>query len=682
MESLPPVRMAMHKLGRLVFWAATQQKVQNSRARWIFHETSTPSDGSDLDSIREPRTLLNQGRCFASVCTATLWRLFNMYTSRQLLSLILLATFAAGAVAEESVPPSTPPVAAEIGAVVQVPSFKDIRYLPRTLDDLGKHKACLLYFFSNTCPVAQRYTGVLLELEKVYAPQGVQFVAVNASPADSIMDMAQYGLDYGITFPIVKDTHGDVSRALGITRTPEVALLDADHRLVYRGRIDDQFRLGGVRPSATRDDLKVALDEMLAGKPVSVPTTKSEGCSLTFPSIPTPEEPVTFSEHIAPIINKHCISCHHEGGGAPFGLETYGKNARRADMLAEVVAEGRMPPWYAHPDHGEFSNTKRLTEKEKLLVQQWVKSGTPEGDPALAPPLPELKPASEWNIEPDLILEAEMPNGLPATGFIPYRYVLFPHKFEQDTYLEAIEIKSSNPAVMHHSNLFYTPGGLEFQRSQHFITGMVPGGLPSTVPPGMGICVPKGATLGLQIHYVTTGKKEVDTPLVALRYCRNPVRHKTHYNILDDGSFKIPPFAPAYETRQSATMDDEVTLLAMFGHMHLRGKNMRYIAHLPDGTQETLLSLPNYNFDWQLTYYLEPGTKILPKGTRVECIAQFDNSAFNPYNPAPDKEVTYGKQTVDEMSQGFIFYVKNNEEVNYKIDPNTGWVLEETASAR
>jgi len=129
-------------------------------------------------------------------------------------------------------------------------------------------------------------------------------------------------------------------------------------------------------------------------------------------------------------------------------------------------------------------------------------------------------------------------------------------------------------------------------------------------------------------------------------------------------------------------MEDDVTLLAMFGHMHLRGKNMRYIAHLPDGTQETLLSLPNYNFDWQLTYYLEPGTKILPKGTRVECIAQFDNSAFNPYNPAPDKEVTYGKQTVDEMSQGFIFYAKNNEEVNYKIDPNTGWVLEETASAR
>lgn len=592
----------------------------------------------------------------------------------------LLHTSATAQDASPQANPAPVPAPAEIGATIEIPPFKDIRYLPRTFADLGEHTGYLFYFFANTCPVAQRYTGVLLELEKEFAPRGIQFVAVNASPADTIMDMAQYGIDYGIAFPIVKDMHGDLCRALGITRTPEVALLDKDRRLLYRGRVDDQFRLGGVRPKASRDDLKIALEEFLSGTPISVPTTKSEGCSITYPSVPEPESPVTYAEHIAPIINQHCIRCHHEGGGAPFGLETYGKAARRADMLAEVVSEGRMPPWYAHPEFGTFTNETRLTEKQKLLFQQWLKAGKPEGDPALTPPLPELKPANEWNIQPDLVLTAEMPNALPAKGFIPYRYVLFPHKFEQDTYVEAIEIKSTNPAVMHHSNLFYTPGGLAFERDQHFITGMVPGGLPSTVPPGMAIRIPKGATLGLQIHYVTTGKPEIDTPLVALRYCRTHVTKLTHYNILDDGSFQIPPGAPTHETRQEATMDDDITLLAMFSHMHLRGRSMRFIAHTPDGNQQTLLSLPNYNFDWQLTYYIEPGQVTLPKGTRIECIAQFDNSPFNPYNPDPTKTVTYGKQTVDEMSQGFIFYTKNNEHVNLTIDPATGWAKEELAA--
>ena len=154
------------------------------------------------------------------------------------------------------------------------------------------------------------------------------------------------------------------------------------------------------------------------------------------------------------------------------------------------------------------------------------------------------------------------------------------------------------------------------------------------------------------------------------------------HSILDARPLKIPPYEHAHRTVTDATMTDDVTLLALFSHMHLRGRDMAFYAHYPDGSKETLLSLPNYNFDWQLTYYVNPGDKLLPEGTRVECIAHFDNSPFNPYNPDPSKEVKYGAQTVDEMSQGFIFYVKNDENLNIKVDPDTGYALDDVASAK
>ncbi|MBI1321489.1 MAG: redoxin domain-containing protein [Candidatus Hydrogenedens sp.] len=569
----------------------------------------------------------------------------------------------------------------EPGDKVEVPTFKDMRYLPRTIADFGAKKFYVLYFFSNTCPVAQRYMGAMAELDNTYRDNDIQFVGVNVSPADNIIDVAQFALEYQVFFPMVNDDTGACAKALGITRTPEVAVLDGDMVLRYRGRVDDQFRLGGVRPEPTRQDLKVTLDQLLAGEAVETPTTVAEGCLITYPALPEPAEPVTFSEDIAPILNQHCLQCHSQNGNAPFSLDNYAKASRRADMIAEVVRDERMPPWYAHPEYGTFTDDRSMPDSDKLLIEQWVAGGAPEGDPSKLPPLPEFPAADEWSINPDVIVKAAMPSALPKTGFIPYRYVLLPYEFEHDTYVEGIEIKSTNPKVIHHANLFYASNSFEFTKSQNFITGTVPGGMPTEVAPGVAIVIPKGSMMGLQIHYVTTGKVELDTPMVGLRFSKNPVKQRTYYNILDARPLKIPPFERAHETVETATIQDDVTLLALFSHMHVRGRDMAFYANYPDGTRETLLSLPNYNFDWQLTYYVNPGDKLLPKGTEVECVAHFDNSPFNPYNPDPTKEVRYGPQTVDEMSQGFIFYVKNDENLNLKVDPNTGYALDEVASA-
>jgi thiol-disulfide isomerase/thioredoxin len=268
---------------------------------------------------------------------------------------------------------------ANIGDRVTLPPLKDLHYNTRSFADPGEHAYYVLYFFANTCPVAQRYMGAMNEIARDYAPRGVQFVAINVSPADSILDTAQTVLEYGVSFTVLKDMTGDSARALGITRTPEIALLDKDGTLLYRGRVNDQFRLGGVRPKPTREDLREALNEVLEGKPVSVTTTKAEGCAITYPPLPKPQDPVTFSEHIAPVISK-CTGCHAPGGPAPFALTSLEDVQPRAQRIVEAVTEGKMPPWFAASDHGHFANDTRLSEREKLLLQQWLAGGLLPGD--------------------------------------------------------------------------------------------------------------------------------------------------------------------------------------------------------------------------------------------------------------------------------------------------------------
>jgi mono/diheme cytochrome c family protein len=572
---------------------------------------------------------------------------------------------------------------AAVGSKIENLSFKDIRYLPRTLDDLDKPekaKAVVLAFMTNECPLAQRYLGKLVEMEKTLGPQGVRFVMVNVGPGESIMDVAQHALDYGAHFPAVKDVTGECIKALGITRTPEIVVLDSERTVRYRGRVDDQYRLGGARQEASRDDLRLALEELLAGKDISVATTVAEGCAITPPAKPEPDPAINYAEHIAPIINKHCITCHREDGGAPMRFDAYKRVSGYAEMIAEVVQEKRMPPWYAHHAFGTFENTRGLSPEEIEHVTRWVAAGSPEGDPAKTPATP-VFPDAAWSIHPDVVIKASQQFVLPAQGIVDYKYIFLPYTFEQDTWVQGIQIRSENPRVLHHANLFYSPDALEFVRSENFLTGTVPGGSPADLKDGQAFFIPKGAKIGLQIHYVTTGKMEVDRPMVALRFAKEPVKKRLYYKILDDGKFAIPPYAQAHKVSGDAIMETDATITGLFGHLHLRGKSMMFLTHSPEGKTETLLSMPNYSFDWQLAYYCMPDSVKVTKGTKVECITYYDNSPFNAYNPDPSKTVKYGAQTEDEMMQGFMFYTKDNEDMNLAVDPATGWALTEVASS-
>ena len=564
-----------------------------------------------------------------------------------------------------------------IGEQVGNLTFKDIRYLERTLDDFKSPKLYVLTFISSACPFSQESLPKLAALDSEFSPKGVQFVLVNTGSADSIMDMAQHVLDHKLEMPVVKDVKGEVKQACGVTQTPETVVLDDKRIIRYLGRVDGQ-RSGESSTEGARRDLHEAIAELLDGKDVSVPEAQGEGSPIHYSELPKPEEAITYNKHIAPILNQNCVQCHHKGGNGPMSLDTFARASGYGEMIEEVVSEGRMPPWYANKAGFQFEHDARLSPEERTLVAQWVAGGMPEGDGA-APEPPKVN-ASEWRIEPDVITEARSPVGIAATGFMPYVFVLLPMKFEQDTWIEAIEIKSSNPRVMHHANLGYIKPGFVVDPKESFLTGQVPGGQALTGPPGYAGLIPQGATLALQLHYVTTGKPESDRPRVGLRYARGPVKKRVYYKVIDaGGKIAIPPFARAHPVTAKTTLDTDATLMLLMSHMHLRGRDSTFTAYYPDGTSEILLSLPNYNFGWQLQYKAASGSKILPKGTRVEVVSHFDNSAFNPYNPDPTKEVRNGEQTVDEMMQCFMPYTKNDENLNIEVDPATGWEIKRVA---
>jgi hypothetical protein len=205
----------------------------------------------------------------------------------------------------------------------------------------------------------------------------------------------------------------------------------------------------------------------------------------------------------------------------------------------------------------------------------------------------------------------------------------------------------------------------------------VPGGQPLDLARfgnGAAVRIPPLSALGLEIHYTTTGKEDRCRISVGLRFPRGTVRKQLRHVLLDPRQIAIPPGHGAFPIRAGRTLDRDVTLLGLFSHMHLRGKDMTFFADVPGQPRATLLQIANYNFGWQLGYEIEPGRVRLPKGTRLEAVAHYDNSAFNPYNPDATRTVPWGQQSYDEMFNGFAFFVADDEDLDLKIDPRTGRV--------
>lgn len=598
---------------------------------------------------------------------------------------------------EGAAPPETggdarPSIGDKIGAM----TFTDIRFLPRSLRDLASPsdpvptRGFVLVFTNTTCPLVQRYLPRLKTLDEEFRDDGIKLVAVNVGPDDSVFDMATQAVTYDMPFPFVKDTEGECVAACGVRRTPEVVLIDADHRLRYRGRIDNSYRLGGSTPGVPTSELRDAIRSFVVGDEIAVTETTVDGCLITRSANAKPTGKFNYEKHIAPLVQKHCRPCHQPGTAAPFSLLSYDDVSAHGEMIAEVVDQQRMPPWYAAHEFGTFTNDRTMPRAERAMLVDWVRSGMARGagtDEASAASNGSdvVESANEsdenssdpwagmvWQIgEPDLVLEVPFTYEVPADGYVDYKYALLPMIFLHDTWLQLVEIQPSNPRVVHHANLGYLPIGATGAYSK-LITGFVPGVGPMKLEHRVAAKIPAGSGLGMQIHLTTTGKEEKVRLRVGFRYPREPVEKELRYVQLSNQEFAIPPYAAHHPVARSETLADAVTLVGFFAHMHVRGKDMTYRAFPPNGDPVTLLMIPNYSFDWQLPYHLPYGELKFPAGTRFEALAHFDNSTFNPYNPDPSATVRDGQQTFQEMMYGFMFYTKDDEKLDLEIDTATG----------
>ena len=587
------------------------------------------------------------------------------YTFRVLTACLILCSSASAPAREES----RPKIQSEVGPL----QFKDIRYLTRSLDDFHDKRAFIVIACNTTCPLVKRYLPKLKRLEQQYRPRGVQFIALHTGPYDSIREIAEFGVEQNISFPNVQDSQGKSVAALGLERTPEVAVLDAEYRLRYRGRIDNQYRIGGSLPRPTQDNLIDAIEAVLQGKPLKITETNVDGCSITSHSARQPNRNLTYYKEIQPLIQKHCTDCHRPGTEAPFALTSLDEVRNNGAMIAEVVSDQRMPPWYGGTSHAEFANHRSMSRKERTLISDWVETGMSAGEEPVEPkPATVETDSSQWLIgKPDLKISMLETHSLPSDGYIPYRYTILPYVFPEDTWVSSIEIKPDNPSVVHHCNMAAVTLTKKWDES-NFITGKVPGSGPTMLPDGLGILIPKGSALALQIHYTSTGKPEQCRISVGFKYVQGKVQKRYRFLIIKNTKFEIPPHASHHEVRNTRTLPRDAHGIGLFAHMHLRGKDLSFLAHDPQGKTEKLLVIPNYSFDWQLGYLWKDQRIFFPAGTRIEAIAHYDNSAFNPFNPDPAARVKEGPQTYHEMMYAFFFYTFANEQLNLTIDPKTG----------
>ena len=519
--------------------------------------------------------------------------------------------------------------------------FHEFDYLCRTPDTKG----ILIFIQGNGCPLVQKRIPELKRLREGYGKRGIEMVFLNANLQDTREEIREEAKAYEMDFPILIDDAQVMARKLGLTRTAEAILIDAKtQKIVYRGSIDDRLHYQKEKPEASDYYLVPALDAFLKGEVPATTQTEAPGCKITLAK---PQSDLSYAEHIAPILKQRCVTCHTKGGIGPFPMSNYKKVKGWSEMMEEVIVTRQMPPWHADPHISKFVGDQGLSIDEKATLLAWIDSGAPRGEGE--DPLVGYKPEKvEWRLgTPDHVINLPIQE-VAAEGVLPYRYVRLETPYDEDVWLRGMEVNPGNENVLHHVVVTGKKKGSKSRGDGKFFTGYAPGTAAWPVPDGMGVKLPKGYELKFQIHYTTSGKKETDETKIGFFLAKGEVKKEVYTKVVINPRFEIPPYSNDYGITYERETKKDILLYAMNPHMHYRGKRMSFHVQLPGGEERDLLSVPNYNFNWQRTYVLEEPLK-LPKGSKVIIRNAWDNSAQNPHNPDPSKKVRWGEQSFEEM---------------------------------
>lgn len=542
-------------------------------------------------------------------------------------------------------------------------SLLDHRGKHHQLSWYGDQKAVVLFVQGNGCPIVRNGAPTLREIRREYESKGVVFFMLNPQPQDNRDSIAAEAAEFGYDMPILVDESQLVAEALGVDRTAEVFIINPQSReVLYHGPVDDRLGYETQKPEAKNHYLKDALDAVLAGEPVAANTPEAPGCLVSFPAREQhAAQTISYSEDIAPLLEKHCVSCHRDGGIAPWAMTDHAMVRGWSKMMKEVLLTRRMPPGRIDPHVGKsITNAADITPQEMQTLVHWIDAGAP-ADPSGADPLAKLtfdNPKFTLG-EPDIVLKVP-PQTIPATGLIDYRYVPIDLKLDKDVWVRAVEFVPGDRKVLHHVIAYLsTPadkavrGRRSDEGERDSLAGFAPGRQPDVLPEGSGRLIRKGSSLLLQMHYTTSGKETVDETEIGLFLHDEPPEYVMSGEVAGQRRFLIPPHTKEHPLEGELLLERDAYLYSLMPHMHYRGKYMSYTAEYPDGTSELLLSVPKYEFNWQFRYELEE-PHFLPAGTRLVARGAMDNSARNPGNPDPTKPVRFGLQTKHEMFFGFI----------------------------
>jgi peroxiredoxin len=555
-------------------------------------------------------------------------------------SLLFIACSFAGA--------STPPSAEEVLNFCLI-DHRGTAHELRRMDG----KAVVLFFTGNGCPIVRQNIRKVRALKEKFGPRGVNVLLVNANSADDRKSSRKEARELGAFFlPVLKDDTQGVARHLKVRRTAEViAISTADWKIFYRGAIDDQLVEGAQKPQPTEHYLVDALEEFLAGKPVSKPSTVTRGCVIHFEG---EELEPSYARDVAPILQAKCVNCHSPGNIGSWSMSNHKKVKSMSSMIEEVILARRMPPWDADSYHGKFSNSSALSVTEAQTLLRWIEKGAPRSEGADPLEAQRVAASGDWPLgAPDIIVKLPQAEKIPPTGVLDYRHIEVLANNSEEAWVGALWVRPGNRKVVHHVIARLKEGGFKDHYGEdEMYVGWAPGTTQGWLPKGTGKHLPKNARFDFEMHYTTCGTEETDQTELGIYLLKEkpPVRYESVP--IASADFEIPPGAANHEVSAMYCFPKDATLHSLTPHMHLRGRWMRFEMLTPDGKRQVLCSVPRYDFNWQQTYVLSEPIAIRA-GTWILLTGGYDNSARNPANPNPAKSIRWGQQSWDEMFLGW-----------------------------
>jgi hypothetical protein len=516
---------------------------------------------------------------------------------------------------------------------------------------------------ANGCPVVSSSLPQLQKLRTAYQTKGIEFLMINSSQEDNRSTIIEEALAQNIDFPILVDDTQLVGESLQLNRSGEIFVVNPKNwNIVFHGPVGS--------------DLNAALDDIIAGKPVKVASVEAPGCAVNLVGNDKESREahaqISYSETISPMLRDNCVTCHRAGGMGPFAMTDYNIIKGFSPMIREVIRTKRMPPWHADPHFGEFSNDRSLSTEQVQNLVHWIEAGSPRGEgPDFLAEDKRVWPKYRMG-EPDFVIDIPSTD-VPATGIVDYQYKYVDNPLTEDAWIAGTEVIPGDNKALHHVIGMYGKYNPDPDAKRKFLPmggagGYAPGTDAGFYPDSAGKYLPADAKFQFQMHYTSYGKKTVDATQIGVWLHKEKPQYVMEGRFIANTDIHIPANTKRHTETEEFTFRKDAILYSLLPHSHFRGIASDFVAVYPDGSKEVLLSVPNYDFNWQTDYtFLEP--KIMPAGTVVLHSTTYDNSEQNPSNPDPSVDVYWGDQSFEEMLFASLSYrYLDKEELAAAVD--------------